>query len=571
MTGDLALLARTAVHLHPGQVVRRAWLRAQRRMLRRWPQAGRRLLAGPDPRGAAGWPAAFLPLDSRTTHEWPTLNDLQDGKIRLLGTTGDFGDPADWVQAEAPQLWRFHLHYWDWAWGLAVDLDRATARSVFARIWRSWQAMVIFGRGDAWLPYPTALRAWSWCGLYRDLVASSELEGCFVQELSAHVGYLRRNLESDIGGNHLIKDLKALIGLAIFFADEGMLRRAIRRLTAEIAVQVLPDGGHYERAPAYHCQVLTDLIDVVELLQSTGRAPGVEVTEAITCMRRWLGSVLLPGGQVPLLNDGYPIPAELIAALRPAPPPTGPLQILTDTGLVRAAIGGWHLLADVGAPCPDELPGHAHADTLGCLVHVDGSPLLVDVGTSTYAPGPVRGYERSTAAHNTVEIDGVDSTEVWGAFRAARRARVHGLKTRGTTDLVTIEAAHDGFRRLRGCPAHRRRWSLNASGLRVDDLVTGSGRHRVTVRWHLAPGSAVRLEAGGAVVTTAVGVFLVTVGASCPLKLAIESGQLAVGFLRTTAAPVLTFRSNTFLPVRVTTCWRRAREWSRTGDAEEVA
>ena len=55
---------------------------------------------------------------------------------------------------------------------------------------------------------------------------------------------------------------------------------------------------------------------------------------------------------------------------------------------------------------------------------MDGVPLLVDTGTSTYAPGPVRDYERSTAAHNTVEVDGANSTEVWGAFRAARRARV---------------------------------------------------------------------------------------------------------------------------------------------------
>ena len=35
-------------------------------------------------------------------------------------------------------------------------------------LWRSWQASAGFGRGDAWHPYPAALRAWSWCGLHRD-------------------------------------------------------------------------------------------------------------------------------------------------------------------------------------------------------------------------------------------------------------------------------------------------------------------------------------------------------------------------------------------------------------------
>ena len=149
-------------------------------------------------------------------------------------------------------------------------------------------------------------------------------------------------------------------------------------------------------------------------------------------MRRWLGAVLTPDGEVPLLNDGYPVDRELLAALRPAPAPApetpdGRLLVLPATGLVRAVAGGWHLLADVGPPCPPSLPAHAHADTFGCLVHVDQAPLLIDTGTSTYEPGPVRRHERSTAAHNTVQVDGADSTEVWGVFRAGRRARVSGL------------------------------------------------------------------------------------------------------------------------------------------------
>src|SRR6202034_2591158 len=163
------------------------------------------------------------------------------------------------------------------------------------------------------------------------------------------------------------------------------------------------------------------------------------------------------------------------------------LVALPDTGLIRAAVGGWHLIADVGAPCPDELPAHAHADTLGCLLHVDGAPLLIDTGTSTYAPGQVRSYERSTAAHNTLEIDGTDSTEVWGAFRAGRRARVLGRAASAGDGQVIAAAAHDGYRRLTGRPVHRRTWTLTAAGLEVRDRVTGGGRHGLAVRWHLDP------------------------------------------------------------------------------------
>jgi uncharacterized heparinase superfamily protein len=563
---ELGLLMRTAVHLRPAQAAHRARLRAQRAALTRWPEAGKRLLAGPAVVAGcdATWPAGFAPLDAQVTDLWPSMTELNSGRITLLGVTRPVGD---WQHQDAPQLWRFHLHYWDWAWTLATAGDKAAARSLFARLWRSWQQSCQFGRCDAWLPYPVALRAWSWCGQYQSLVAGTDIEHDFRREIVAHAGFLRSHLEQDVGGNHLIKGLKALAGLGVFLGDERMLSGALRRLQIQLAVQVLPDGGHYERAPAYHCQVLADLIDVATLLRAAGRETG-ELTEAITRMRRWLGAVLTPQGRVPLLNDGFPVPAPLVAALAPEPAPGTPLLVLPDTGLVRAAAGGWHLTADIGAPCPRSLPAHAHADTLGCLVYADGEPLLVDTGTSTYTAGPLRSYERSTAAHSTAEVDGSDSTEVWGAFRAGRRAGVRGVRASALASpctQVTAQAEHDGYRQLPGRPVHRRRWTLTSSGLRVDDEVTGAGRHQAAVRWHLAPGSAVqRLASGGAVITAPSGAgFAMTVAASHPFRLRVEPAPVAAGFGRTAAAPVLTCRIETALPVRISTWWRRSprRPW----------
>jgi uncharacterized heparinase superfamily protein len=558
MTGaDLARLGRTAVHLRPGQFAHRARLRAQRAALRRFPEAGHRILVrGTGPAGAAGWPDAFRAVDAQTPGRWPGLAELRAGKITLLGLARELGD--GWEHADAPRLWRFHLHYWDWAWGLAGDPDRLAARAAFARLWRSWHASARFGQADAWHPYPAALRAWSWCGLHRDLVAGGDVEPEFVAALATHAGFLRRHLEYDVGGNHVIKGLKALAGLAVFFADERLLRLALHRLTRQLARQVLPDGGHYELAPAYHCQVLADLIDVADLLRAAGRMPAAELTGAVDRMRRWLGTVLTPDGRVPLLNDGYPVDRELIAALRPDQAPEAPLLVLPDTGLVRAAVGGWHLLADVGPPCPPSLPAHAHADTFGCLLHVDGVPLLIDTGTSTYEPGQVRGYERSTAAHNTVQLDGADSTEVWGAFRAGRRARVSGLSARVDSAGVSLDAAHDGFRRLPGRPQHRRRWSLTENGLRVDDLIAGRGRHEVVIRWQLAADSEVRLDGGTALITGSAGTFRVVAEATDPVSLAAETRPVAAGFGSTADAPVLACRIEASLPAWASTTWTRA-------------
>jgi len=221
--------------------------------------------------------------------------------------------------------------------------------------------------------------------------------------------------------------------------------------------------------------------------------------------------------------------------------------------------GGWHLLADVGPPCPPSLPAHAHADTFGCLVYVDKVPLLVDTGTSTYEPGPVRRHERSTAAHSTVQVDGADSTEVWGVFRAGRRARVSGLAVHADAARITCEAVHDGFRGLRGRPLHHRRWLLTSDGLRVEDTVTGQGRHKIVIRWQLAAGSTVRVAESTALVAGPAGDFSVTVAATAQVRLSAETRAVAAGFGSTADAPVLTCRMDAALAAGITTVWSRVR------------
>jgi uncharacterized heparinase superfamily protein len=565
---DLGRLSRTAVHLRPTQIGQRARLRVQRTALdHAVPLVGRWLLRGPDRAAGTGWPNGFMPLDARLWGDGHA-EALRAGELRLIGlprviaATDEAGTAnwasADWEAADAPLLWRFHLYYWDWAWALAGEHPGPDPQAVFTAIWESWHAAVAPGRGPAWRPYPAALRAWSFCGIYHRLVRGGPIEDSFLAELAAHAGFLRRNLETDVGGNHLIKNLKALAGLAVFFGDDTLLARTLRRLCRQLTVQVLADGGHYERAPAYHCQVLGDLIDIADLLQAAGREQPPSLPGAIVAMRGWLGAVLTPRGDVPLLNDGFPVNQRLLTGITPAVPPDGPLHVLPQTGLARAAVGGWHVLADIGPPCPRELPAHAHADSLGCVVHVDGEPLLIDTGTSTYAPGVVRDRERSTAAHNTLEVDRRDSTEVWGAFRAGHRARVLGISTSADGDTVKVEAAHDGYRNLAGRPRHRRRWTLRADELQVDDTVTGRGRHWVTVRWHLAPDAGVRLMPGGAVVTTGAGEISVTVAASSESATTVATAEVSAGFGATVPVPVLACTLHSKLPATISTIWRRA-------------
>ena len=484
---QLTLFARTTRNLRLSQVFHRARLRVQRFPPDRPLASSVISLIPSKSRPPVGWPAAFTPLDLQLSEGCPTPEDNAEGRFEVLDEGRDLGRPASWDPRGVSRLWKYHLHYMEWAWSFSSHPNRSWARQTFAELWRSWDDAAPFGRGDEWSPYTASLRAWVLCGTYGSLVFGSDVQRQVEASLDRHARFLRFHLEHDVGGNHLVKNLKALIGLGVFLGEESLSKMASRELERQLSIQVLSDGGHYERSPSYHCQILGDFIDIAALLASAGRPAVPGLNRAIDAMRNWLGLILMPDGDVPLFNDCELVGLHRLSLLRPGAPPTNRLTVLAASGyVVMRPDDRLHLVADVGDPCPPDLPAHAHADCLSFELSVDGKRFVVDSGTSTYEPGEQRRHERSTAAHNTVSVDGADQSEVWGTFRVARMARGRLEQAEDDGDAITVTASHDGYRRLPGSPVHRRRWDVLPSQVRITDQVVGEGEHRIESRLHLA-------------------------------------------------------------------------------------
>jgi hypothetical protein len=151
-----------------------------------------------------------------------------------------------------------------------------------------------------------------------------------------------------------------------------------------------------------------------------------------------------------------------------------------NSGYIRVQTENMVALLDTAPVGPDYLPGHAHADTLSFELSLFGQRVLVNSGTSRYGTGPQRLKERGTACHNTVEIDGQDSTEVWGGFRVARRAKPFGLHIKQDDNrLFLIGCAHDGYKRLPGKMVHRREWRFFENSLEMVDTLEGSFKQAI--------------------------------------------------------------------------------------------
>lgn len=473
---------RTIRHLTPAQMGRRAVCRGRFFCMRAFPAHARRLverharrLPRPDPAHPRLGPVARRVLQWQRTVHGRHLDGIPGGRFTLLGRTVDFGglERVEWRRDLGEGnvvLWRMHLSYFGYAAPLlaaggesALDTVRSLLRSLERQ--NPFSAPGVFR--DVWNPYSASQRLVNLlAGLHLFLRNAPRRSGAAGRNEAAlasvlgHVrfcaAFVRRNLERDLGYNHLLKNHAAL---AAYACAAGGLPKAWRFLNRAaprcVASQVLDDGGHAERSPMYHVLAMLDLLALADAGVLGGRATR-SIDARVARMRRALAVMTHPDGEVALFNDawlGETPPARTLAAERPAASP-GP-EVLEDSGYVRLRSGGDAAIFDCGPCGPDDNPAHAHADFLAAELSVAGRRFLVDYGVPTYSAGPRRDRARSAGAHNGPRFSGVEPLESWLSFRVGRRGRARRIAELDHAPETPLWCAgrHDGYRPIAGAVA----------------------------------------------------------------------------------------------------------------------
>ncbi len=504
-----------------------------------------------------GAPAA--PADPFTSAPDAPALLTADGTLTVDGVPAS-PDPLMWTGGSRFRLYRLHSHLFlangntDLTAGVALITEYIHTLSAVAPAATS---------GVAWEPHPLSLRLINWVRFVCRLTAAGRPnpEG-FIPALRCQARHLTRHIEYETDGNHLIDNAVALILSGWFLRSDGagarhdrfggtLLDRGTRLLRRELPRQLLHDGYHDELSPMYHRLMTERILDVVAVTAGDPHLKDL-YRPAVTWAEWMLGALSRDGGPATAVNDSFPgmTPADedlvrygksrvstmvlqrhgqvLLAPGVTSTGTAGQKDLLTrqrnrPDSATRFYIqkGVFHVFFDADAIGPDHVPGHAHADSLQILLWYNGAPVLVDTGTSTYDPGPRRDYERSTAAHNTVVVNGTDSSEVWGGFRVGRRAGIVSISAQGPAAAgpasttgpaapasdtalrddpaspVSIIAAHDGYRNLG--VLHRRHVSVTSGRVSVVDSLVATGTDAATGRvggagllsnrafWHVAP------------------------------------------------------------------------------------
>ena len=140
--------------------------------------------------------------------------------------------------------------------------------------------------------------------------------------------------------------------------------------------------------------------------------------------------------------------------------------------------------------------GHSHADALSIEVAARGRTLLVDPGTYTYtASKELRDYFRSTAAHNTLTVDGESSSVPAGPFSWKQMTDATARVWESEERYDYFEGEHYGFARLGETGAHTRSvFFLKNDYWIVRDQIKAEGQHRFSLNFHFAADARPVLE-----------------------------------------------------------------------------
>jgi hypothetical protein len=351
------------------------------------------------------------------------------GRWTYVGECHDLGALPDWTSnPSADKEWQiaWHKHYFTFE---LVQAYESTGEVRYLHQLGGLLASWLDQMGQGWITTSDAQveakRVESWLIMLTLLDRSGgsvhlepELLDRLIERLGVEARYIAANLKRH--RNHRTFQLWSVFAVGVLFPeldDASELHDSARALlTANLLDDLGDDGVQVEGSTHYHQLVTETALSFAELCADHGLAFDPELRRRLRLALEYCAWFQWPDGNIPLINDADDGRHDHLlsrgAALFGEP--------IERHGLDRdfAAFGyaiftapDRHLFVDLARMGDGS---HAHYDLGSFTYWADGAPRMVDPGRYTYSSLPDtdgvdwRHHFKSTAAHNTVQIDGLD-------------------------------------------------------------------------------------------------------------------------------------------------------------------
>lgn len=453
---------------------------------------------------------------------------MLDGDMHFFGATQPVKSANMFWQAAAPsRAFAAHAHGFSWLDDLACLASaprqpaalKSGAQALAAELVDGWAANFNKWNNFAWSADLVAARLFYLLSNWRAIFpsGSSEKDAPRRALVLRHAKVLRQQYGASSPGIDRLRAAAAFVISGACFAGRQpkFLDHGLDLLDDELSMQILPDGGHISRSPRAVMDALDIALRTDRALAARGLEGSREIGRAIDRLTPMLDFFTAHDGGLYSFNGGHSCSRDRRAALRKAvdmrPAGFGYGPHVKYQRIERADLT---VMIDVGGAPPPKFDNCAHLAPLALAVSTTAGRLIVNCGSGTGLGANWQQALRRTAAHSTLELDGVDTGRLSGrSWRGAifpnaiASDRSNPVAKRQEQDSGTwLTASHTGYQKKYGL-THRRRIYVDILGNDIrgeDTVLVAMGRTPVSrkqiafsIRFHLHPDVRVTMARDG--------------------------------------------------------------------------
>jgi uncharacterized heparinase superfamily protein len=449
---------------------------------------------------------AIAPQDLRTS-DATRASEIYAGRFAFAGKVVTCDSRSPFEMAPPSEDWAAALFGFSWLRHLRAaqsGITRANARALVDE----WITLNRSHDPIAWRADVVARRVMSWLSQAPLVLddADAQFYRRFLRSLTRQVRHLRHTVWQARDGVPRLQAALALAYAALCMArQQRHVRAASKRLSDELARQILPDGGHISRNPGALIELLVDLLPLRSVFTARNLVPPPALLNAIDRMMPMLRFFRHGDGNFALFNGMGPTPTDLLTTVLAYDDARGaPLANAPHSGYQRLESAGTLVLMDAGRPPPMAVSQEAHAGCLSFELSTKQNRIVVNCGLPVAGREGWRQVARTTAAHSTVTFNDTSSCRfiesgpikrmLYGTPMIAGPREV-AVAREELADAIILRTSHDGYADIFNV-IHQRVLMLAADGRRLDgeDLfapargaLIPADRDQFAVRFHLHP------------------------------------------------------------------------------------